>query len=131
MFVILSVPSFLMGLLLIMIFANGLGWFPRAQWVRIGEDPVGNLHHAILPAVVIALTELALFTRILRNDLIMTLNEDFILSARAKGMPPWRILFPDALRPSSFSSTEERRVGIECVSTRSIRWAPFNIKKKK
>src|SRR3546814_45545 len=102
MFGILSVPSFLMGLLLIMIFANGLGWFPRAQWVRIGEDPVGNLHHAILPAVVIALTELALFTRILRNDLIMTLNEDFILSARAKGMPPWRIMFTDALRPSSF-----------------------------
>src|SRR3546814_16944719 len=61
MFGILSVPSFLMGLLLIMIFANGLGWFPRAQWVRIGEDPVGNLHHAIMPAGVTYPTEPALF----------------------------------------------------------------------
>lgn len=103
MFATLSVPSFLAGLLLIMIFANGLGWFPRAQWVRLSEDPVGNLHHALLPAIVIALMELALFTRILRNDLIVTLKEDYILAARAKGMPPWRILVTDALRPSSFS----------------------------
>ncbi|MDT0203127.1 ABC transporter permease [Nocardioides sp. AE5] len=103
MFATLSVPSFLAGLILIMVFANGLGWFPRAQWVRLGEDPIGNLHHALLPAFVIALTELALFTRILRNDLITTLNEDYILAARAKGMPPWRIMVTDALRPSSFS----------------------------
>ncbi|WP_067439542.1 ABC transporter permease [Nocardioides jensenii] len=103
MFATLSVPSFLAGLLLIMIFANGLGWFPRAQWVRISEDIPGNLHHALLPAIVIAMMELALFTRILRNDLIVTLNEDYILAARAKGMPPWRIMVTDALRPSSFS----------------------------
>src|SRR3546814_15261964 len=95
MFGFLTVPSFLMGLLLIMIFANGLGWFTRAQWVRIGEDPVGNLHPAIMPAVVIALTELALFTRLLRNALSMTLTADFLLSERAKGMPPRRCLFPD------------------------------------
>lgn len=103
MFGVLSVPSFLAGLVLIMIFANGLGWVPRAQWVRITDDLGGNLHHALLPAVVIALTELALFTRILRNDLIVTLNEDYIMAARAKGMPPWRIMVGDALRPSSFS----------------------------
>lgn len=103
MFAVLSVPSFLAGLLLIMVFANGLGLFPRAQWVRISEDPVANLHHALLPAIVIALMELALFTRVLRNDLIVTLNEDYILAARAKGMPAWRILIADALRPSSFS----------------------------
>lgn len=103
MFGILSVPSFLAGLLLILIFSNGLGWFPRAQWVRISESLPANLHHALLPAVVIALMELALFTRVLRNDLIVTLNEDYILAARAKGMPPWRIMVTDALRPSSFS----------------------------
>ncbi|MDN5893755.1 MAG: ABC transporter permease [Nocardioides sp.] len=103
MFGILSVPSFLAGLLLILIFSNGLGWFPRAQWVRLSDSIGGNLHHALLPAVVIALMELALFTRVLRNDLIVTLNEDFILAARAKGMPPWRVMVTDALRPSSFS----------------------------
>jgi peptide/nickel transport system permease protein len=103
MFAVLSVPSFLAGLLLIAIFANGLGWFPRAQWVRLSEDPGQNLYHALLPALTIALMELALFTRVLRNDLIVTLHEDYILAARAKGMPPRRILLNDALRPSSFS----------------------------
>jgi peptide/nickel transport system permease protein len=103
MFGLLSVPSFLAGLLLIMVFVNGQGWFPRSQWVRITDDFAGNLHHAILPAIVIALSEIALFTRILRNDLVITLQEDFVLSARAKGLPPWRIMVGDALRPSSFS----------------------------
>lgn len=103
MFGLLSVPSFLAGLLLIMFLVNDQGWFPRSQWVRMSESVTGNLHHAILPAIVIALSEIALFTRILRNDLVVTLQEDFVLSARAKGLPPWRIMVGDALRPSSFS----------------------------
>lgn len=102
-FGVLSVPNFLAGLLLIMVFANWLGWFPRAEWVRLGEGILPNLHHALLPALTIALMELAQFTRVLRNDLIVTLREDYILAARAKGMPPLRILVSDALRPSSFS----------------------------
>ncbi len=103
MFGLLSVPSFLAGLLLIMVVVNDQGWFPRSQWVRISDSLAGNLHHAILPAIVIALSEVALFTRVLRNDLVVTLQEDFVLAARAKGLPPWRIMVGDALRPSSFS----------------------------
>ncbi len=103
MFGLLSVPSFLAGLLLIMYCVNEQGWFPRSQWVRLSDSISGNLHHAILPAIVIALSEIALFTRILRNDLVVTLQEDFILAARAKGLAPWRIMVGDALRPSSFS----------------------------
>lgn len=103
MFGLLSVPSFLAGLLLIGVFVSGLGWFPRNEWVRLSESLVGNLQHAFLPALTIALMEMAMFTRILRNDLVTTLKEDFILSARAKGMPPLHIMFSDALRPSSFS----------------------------
>lgn len=100
---VLSVPSFLAGLVIIMIFANGLGWFPRAQWARIGDGLGDNLYHAFLPALTIALAETAMFTRILRNDLVTTLQDDFILSAKAKGMGTVHILFSDALRPSSFS----------------------------
>ena len=103
MFGLLSVPSFLAGLLLIMVLVNNLGWFPRSQWVRISDSLSGNLYHAILPAIVIALSEIALFTRILRNDLVVTLQEDFVLAARARGMSPRRIMVGDALRPSSFS----------------------------
>lgn len=103
MFAILSVPSFLAGLLLIAAFSTSLGWFPRAEWVRLTDNPIQNLYHALLPAFTIALMEMAMFTRVLRNDLMVTLREDFILAARAKGMPPTRILINDALRPSSFS----------------------------
>lgn len=102
-FGLLSVPSFLAGLLIIMVFANQLGWFPRAEWSRISEGLGANLYHAFLPALTIALAETALFTRVLRNDLITTLQEDFILAAKAKGMSPVHVLVSDALRPSSFS----------------------------
>ncbi|MDF5752860.1 ABC transporter permease [Spongiactinospora sp. TRM90649] len=102
-FAVLSVPSFLAGLLIIMVVVNGLGWFPRNEWVRLSENLGLNLYHAFLPACVIALTEIAMFTRILRADLITTLREDFILSAKAKGMSTPHVLVSDALRPSSFS----------------------------
>ncbi|WP_204164512.1 ABC transporter permease [Nocardioides daejeonensis] len=102
-FGLLSLPSFLVGLVLIAVLVNSMGWFPRTGWVRITDDFGGNLSHVFLPALTIALMEMAMFTRILRNDLVTTLNEDFILAARAKGMPPLRIMVSDALRPSSFS----------------------------
>ncbi|MFI0355345.1 ABC transporter permease [Actinomadura sp. 9N407] len=102
-FGILSVPSFLAGMLLIGVFANGLGWFPRLEWARITDGLGANLHHAFLPALTIALVEIATFARVLRGDLITTLREDFILAARAKGMSPLHVLVRDALRPSSFS----------------------------
>lgn len=103
-FGVLSVPSFLAGLLLIIVFVNSLGWFPRTEWVRLSESVGGNIYHAFLPVLTIALAETAMFTRILRNDLITTLQEDFILAAKAKGMSARHILLNDALRPSSFSA---------------------------
>lgn len=102
-FAVLSLPSFLLGLLLIMVLVDQLGIFPRSLWVRLSADPAANLGHAILPAIVIALPEAALYTRVLRSDLLRTLREDFVLAAKAKGMPPWRIMITEALRPSSFS----------------------------
>jgi peptide/nickel transport system permease protein len=79
--------------------------FPRRGFDRLTSDRgVGdNLRSAFLPALTLALTEMAVFTRLLRTDMIATLQEDFILAARAKGMPVRHILWRDALRPSSFS----------------------------
>lgn len=102
-FGLLSMPSFLVGLLLIAVLVTSLDLFPRNEWVRLGDSLPDNLYHAFLPALTIALMEAAMFTRILRNDLVTTLHEDYILAARARGMTPLRILFSDALRPSSFS----------------------------
>lgn len=78
---------------------------PRTGFVRITASGglAENLRSALLPALALALTEVAVFTRLLRADLITILQEDFILSARAKGISSARVLWRHALRPSSFS----------------------------
>jgi peptide/nickel transport system permease protein len=103
-FGVISVPSFLAGLLLILVFAVNWPIFPLGQWARPTEEGwITNLHHAFLPALTLALAEAAVFTRLLRSDMMSTLQEDYILAARAKGMPTGHILVREALRPSSFS----------------------------
>lgn len=78
--------------------------FPRQGFVRLTDGGLAkNLRSVALPVLMLAVTESAVFIRLLRADLMTTLGEDYILSARAKGMPPWRILVRDALRPSCFS----------------------------
>ncbi|MFC9357261.1 ABC transporter permease [Rhodococcus sp. NPDC057014] len=78
--------------------------FPRQGFARISEAGiVANLNSLFLPALALALTEAAVLMKVLYGDLTQTLKEDFVLSAKAKGMPAPRVLFRDALRPSSFS----------------------------
>lgn len=78
--------------------------FPRQGFVRLSDGgPVENLRSILVPALSLALIEAAVFMRVLRGDLTQTLKEDFVLSAKAKGMPAHRVLTRDALRPSSFS----------------------------
>lgn len=100
----ISVPPFLVGLLLLLAFAISVRAFPLGQWARPSEAGwVENLHHAFLPALTLALAEAPVFARLLRSDLVATLQEDFILAARAKGLPAVHIMLREALRPSSFS----------------------------
>lgn len=102
-FAMISVPPFVMALVLIFTVALRLGWLPATGYVPLSESLWGNLRTFALPALSIALIEWVTLMRLLRNDMIMTLQEDFIAMARAKGLPAWRILFRHALRPSSFS----------------------------
>lgn len=102
-FGLLAVPNFMMAILLIWILAETLGWLPATGWVRLSDDPLENLRTAIMPALALAIGELAVYTRLLRADMITTLQQDSITMARAKGLPTRRILFRHALRPSSFS----------------------------
>jgi peptide/nickel transport system permease protein len=78
---------------------------PRQGFERFTSDKGlgANLRYSFLPALTLALAELAVFARLLRSDMMTTLQEDYVLSARAKGMPVGRVLVRDALRPSSFS----------------------------
>ncbi|MDV6270764.1 ABC transporter permease [Rhodococcus globerulus] len=101
--VCLSVPAFIAGPVLIYYFAIKFQLFPVTGWSRMSEGLGANLQSALLPAIAIALTEIAAFHRLLRTDLIGTLREDYVAAARAKGMPGGYVMFRHALRPSSFS----------------------------
>ena len=102
-FGMLSVPTFLSAILLIYLFAEQLRWLPATGYVPFSEDPIGNLRCFVLPALTLALAEWPVLMRVLRSDLIATLQEDFIAMARAKGLKPSRILLVHALKPSSLT----------------------------
>ncbi|MGY2130429.1 ABC transporter permease [Blastococcus sp. SYSU DS0617] len=102
-FGLLAVPNFMVAIFLILIFAVWLGVLPATGWVNFTDDPVQNLRSALLPALSLAVAEMAVYTRLLRTDMIGTLQQDFVTMARVKGVSNRRILFRHALRPSSFS----------------------------
>jgi peptide/nickel transport system permease protein len=102
-FGLLAIPSFMSALLLLYLFAIYIPVLPATGWTRLTDNPIENLRSVILPATALGIGQLATYTRLLRSDMIATLQEDFVSMARAKGLPTWRILFRHALRPSSFS----------------------------
>jgi len=102
-FAMLSMPTFLSAILLIYLFAVSLRWFPATGYVPLSEDPLANLRFMVLPALTLALAEWPGIMRVLRSDMIATLQEDYIALARAKGLTARRILFVHALKPSSLT----------------------------
>jgi peptide/nickel transport system permease protein len=104
-----SMPYFVIGMPLIIIFAAGLGWFPTSGMVTPGgpTDPVGYLvdlgRHLVLPVTAIALGLIGGYSILMRSSIIETRTEDYITTARAKGLADGRVLrhhaFPNALLP--------------------------------
>ncbi|MEM7091501.1 MAG: ABC transporter permease [Actinomycetota bacterium] len=102
--VALSVPNFITGIFLIWLFSVQLGWLPASNWNRVSNKGLWeNLKTAILPATALASTQMAIFSRLIRSDMIATLKENYVLAARAKGLSDRFILARHALRPSSLS----------------------------
>lgn len=102
-FATMSVPVFVMALLLVFVFSLKLRWLPATGYVPLSAGLWPNLKSLILPAFSITLVEWVPLMRVLRSDMITILQEDFILMARSKGLPTARILFRHALRPSLFT----------------------------
>ncbi len=101
----LSIPGFLVGIFFIWLFTLKFNWLPSTGWNRLSEKGLlANLQTAILPASALALAPLAINARLIRADMIGTLKEDYILSARAKGLRDRYILMRHALRPSSLTA---------------------------
>jgi len=102
-FALLSIPNFILAIVLILIFAVRLKWFPATGYVDFMDNPAENLKDLFLPALTLAVAEMATYMRLLRTDLIATLQEDYITMAKAKGLSSRRILLRHAFRPSTFS----------------------------
>jgi peptide/nickel transport system permease protein len=98
--VILSVPIFVKVVVLGFVFALLLRWLPATGWISLTSDPLGNLRHVALPVMCISLAPAAYFYRVARGEIVATLQEDFVLLARAKGIPTAYILLRHVLRPS-------------------------------
>lgn len=99
----ISVPDFALGLVLAYVVGVRLRWLPNGGYTRPSDGLVAHLKTMVLPAVSIAVGQTAGYMRVLRSDMIATLQEDFITMARSKGISNSRILWRHALRPSSLT----------------------------
>ncbi|WP_433509613.1 ABC transporter permease [Nonomuraea sp. CA-143628] len=93
-----AVPAFLAGILLITVFAVGLGWLPANGWTPPAQDPVLFLKQLVLPALSLGLVQGAVLTRYVRSAVLDVLREDYLRTARAKGLRPTRALLRHGLR---------------------------------
>jgi peptide/nickel transport system permease protein len=99
----LSVANYVLALLLVLVFAVELALFPAIGFVPLSESVAGNLHSMALPAAAIAFPLFCFYTRFLRGDLVDQLQgEDYVTTARAKGIGPWQVLLRHAFRNSAF-----------------------------
>jgi peptide/nickel transport system permease protein len=94
----LSIPDFWFGLVLIILFGVTLGWLPTGGFVPFTEDFWGWVRYMTLPALTLAFTQMGVIARMSRSAMLDVLDQDFIRTARAKGMSGGVVVFKHALR---------------------------------
>ncbi|MCU1455286.1 MAG: ABC-type dipeptide/oligopeptide/nickel transport system, permease component [Acidimicrobiales bacterium] len=99
----LALPGFAAALLLSTYLGVKLGWVPAQGYTKITDDPALHFKRMVIPVVALSLGQISVYMRLLRTDMVATLQEDFILMARSKGISDRRVLWRHALRPSSLT----------------------------
>ena len=95
----LSIPTFWFGLVTIYIFSLKLDWLPAGNRYTIGDGSLLDfLHHLIAPCLVLSLVTVAIWSRYMRSSMLDVINQDYIRTARAKGVPERLVLFRHAIR---------------------------------
>ena len=102
-FALLALPNFVLALVLAYVVGVQLEWLPPQGYVHLSENPVDHARSMALPAISLAVGQIAVYMRLLRTDLVATLQQDFILMAKSKGITERRVLWRHALRPSSIT----------------------------
>lgn len=98
---LLATPAFVIAIIAIFVVSVRLGWLPATGYTRLSDGVIDNLRTTILPAVVLATGPFGIYYRILRADLMSTLQEDYVLLARAQGLSTRTIMLRHALKPSA------------------------------
>ncbi len=93
----ISIPNFFLGLLMIIFFAVQLGWLPSGGYVPFLQDPIGWLRSTTMPAISLALLQAGLLARITRSGMLEVLRQDYVRTARAKGLPERQVILKHAL----------------------------------
>ena len=96
----ISMPVFWIGALMNYYLGFKLGWFPNGGYVELTEDPIDWFYHLILPWTALAILFIGFYSRVLRSNVLDTMNEDYVRTARAKGLSERRILIRHVLRNS-------------------------------
>jgi peptide/nickel transport system permease protein len=104
-FFLVSIPVYVAATIMILLFSvNSYGiHLPSEGWIALSTNPAQHFSHLVMPVVAIAIGQIAVYARLLRSDMVATLQEDYILMAKSKGMTNGRILWRHALRPSSLT----------------------------
>lgn len=116
-FGMLALPAFVIGPILALVFAVKFHLFPATGAPSFTSQPLTNIHDMALPSIALALGSIAVYFRLLRGDLISTLQEDFITMAKSKGLSTRYIMVRHALRPSSFSMLASAGLNIGTLIT--------------
>ena len=94
----LGIPNFVLGIILLWLFAVELDWFPVSGRVSVFEDPVAELHRLVLPTIAAGATIAAVLARFVRTSVAEALAQDYVRTAHAKGLPTRRVILSHALR---------------------------------
>jgi peptide/nickel transport system permease protein len=108
----LSIPSFWLGIMLILIFALSLGWFPTIGYVSFFSNPWEALRHLVLPALTLGAGMAGSLTRMVRAEMLEQLGQDYVRTARAKGVWEQAVLYKHTLKNSLIPALTV--IGLQC-----------------
>lgn len=94
----IAMPNFWFGIIMILLFGLVLGWLPPSGRGDLGRDPIGALTFLILPAVTLALNQSAILSRFVKSSMLEVMHEDYVRTARAKGLREWLVVRRHVLR---------------------------------
>jgi peptide/nickel transport system permease protein len=93
-----AIPGFFFGILLILFFAVVLGWLPSGGYVDFGDDPIQHFKYMLLPTLALGFSAAGLLARLVRSTMLDVLNEEYVRTAYAKGLPERHVILAHALR---------------------------------